>query len=116
MTDVDVAVVGAGVAGLTAAGELQRAGLDVRVFEAGQQVGGRMASARHDGWTIDTGAEQISPSGYRATWELLRRLGVSDEQVPRIGRPLAVWRDGAAHPCTRRTASSRRTRKASGTG
>lgn len=98
MTDVDVAVVGAGVAGLTAAGELQRAGLDVRVFEAGQQVGGRMASARHDGWTIDTGAEQISPSGYRATWELLRRLGVSDEQVPRIGRPLAVWRDGAAHP------------------
>lgn len=98
MTDVDVAVVGAGVAGLTAAHELRRAGLDVRVFEAEKQVGGRMTSVRHDGWTIDTGAEQISPSGYRATWELLSRLGVTAAEVPRIGRPLAVWRDGAAHP------------------
>ena len=95
MTDVDVAVVGAGMAGLTAAHELDRAGLDVRVFEAAPQVGGRMTSVRHDGWTIDTGAEQISPTGYRATWQLLRRLGVTAEQVPRIGSPLAVWRGGA---------------------
>jgi oxygen-dependent protoporphyrinogen oxidase len=98
MTDVDVAVVGAGMAGLTAAHELDRAGLDVRVFEAAPQVGGRMTSVRYDGWTIDTGAEQISPSGYRATWELLRRLGVTAAEVPRIGSPLAVWREGAAHP------------------
>lgn len=96
--DLDVAVVGAGVAGLTAAHELQRAGLDVRVFESQPHVGGRMASVRHEGYTIDTGAEQVSPSGYRATWELLARLGVGAEEVPPIGRPLAVWRDGRAHP------------------
>ena len=96
--DVDVAVVGAGIAGLTAADELRRAGLDVRVYEAQQHVGGRMASTRHDGFTIDTGAEQVSPSGYRATWELLARLGVTAEQVPRIGRPIAVWRHERAHP------------------
>ncbi|RKT89217.1 oxygen-dependent protoporphyrinogen oxidase [Saccharopolyspora antimicrobica] len=94
---MDVAVVGAGLAGLTAAHELRRAGLSVRVFEAAPQVGGRMASARHGGWTIDTGAEQISPSGYRATWELITRLGLTEDEVPRIGRPLAVWRDGQAH-------------------
>ncbi|MDA3624627.1 NAD(P)/FAD-dependent oxidoreductase [Saccharopolyspora sp. WRP15-2] len=95
--DLDVAVVGAGIAGLTAAHELQRAGLAVRVFEAAPQVGGRMTSVRHDDWTIDTGAEQISPSGYRATWELISRLGLTEAEVPRIGRPLAVWRNGRAH-------------------
>ncbi|GAB3301995.1 protoporphyrinogen/coproporphyrinogen oxidase [Parasphingorhabdus pacifica] len=96
--DVDVAVVGAGIAGLTAAHELRRAGLDVRVYEAAAQVGGRMTSVRQDGYTIDTGAEQISPHGYRASWELLARLGITDVEVPRIGHPIAMWRDGRAHP------------------
>lgn len=92
--DVDVAVVGAGIAGLTAAHELRRAGLDVRVFEASERVGGRMATARTGGYSIDTGAEQISPRGYAATWDLLRRLEFRAAQVPPIGRPIAMWRGG----------------------
>ncbi|WP_410567376.1 protoporphyrinogen/coproporphyrinogen oxidase [Amycolatopsis sp. cmx-4-61] len=96
-TDVDVAVVGAGIAGLTAAHELARAGLAVRVFETRSHVGGRMASHRHAGYTMDEGAEQIPSSGYRATWELLRRTGLTEADVPRIGGPIAMWRDGAAH-------------------
>lgn len=95
--DVDVAVVGAGIAGLTAATELRRAGLDVRVYEAAERVGGRMATARVDGCAIDTGAEQISPRGYPATWDLLRRLDFRPADVPPIGRPIAMWRDGEAH-------------------
>jgi oxygen-dependent protoporphyrinogen oxidase len=96
--DLDVAVVGAGMAGLTAAHELRRAGLEVRVFEEQEHVGGRMHSFRHDGYTIDQGAEQISEQGYRATWELLKRLGVPQDDVPRIGRSIGVWRGGRAHP------------------
>ncbi|MGP4114409.1 protoporphyrinogen/coproporphyrinogen oxidase [Streptomyces sp. 4N509B] len=96
--DLDVAVVGAGVAGLTAAHELRRAGLDVRVFEERPHVGGRTHSHRHRGYTIDEGAEQLSPHGYRATWQLLTRLGVPASEIRRIGRPVAVWRDGRAHP------------------
>ncbi|GAA2360562.1 NAD(P)/FAD-dependent oxidoreductase [Saccharopolyspora halophila] len=92
--DLDVAVVGAGIAGLTAAFELQRAGLQVRVYEAAEQVGGRMATARTHGFQVDTGAEQISPRGYQATWELLHRLGLRASDVPPIGRPMSVWRDG----------------------
>ncbi|GGL61568.1 oxidoreductase [Streptomyces fumigatiscleroticus] len=95
---LDVAVVGAGIAGLTAAHELGRAGLTVRVYEEQPHVGGRMHSFRHDGYTVDTGAEQISPHGYRATWELLARLGVPDSDVPRVGGSLATWRNGRARP------------------
>ncbi|MGW0610708.1 FAD-dependent oxidoreductase [Streptomyces sp. NPDC002788] len=95
--DLDVAVVGAGIAGLTAAHELRRAGLAVRVYEQLPQVGGRMRSVRHEGWTVDTGAEQVPSRGYRATWELLRRLRVTAADVPRVGGAVAVWRGGRAH-------------------
>ena len=97
-TDLDVAVVGAGLAGLAAATELRRAGLAVRVFESEPQVGGRTTSFRQDGYTVDTGAEQISPHGYRATWRLLERMGVRLDDVPVLGGPVAVWRDGLARP------------------
>ncbi|AWT47294.1 MULTISPECIES: protoporphyrinogen/coproporphyrinogen oxidase [Streptomyces] len=95
--DLDVAVVGAGIAGLTAAHELRRAGLSVRVYEDGPQVGGRMRTVRHEGWTVDTGAEQVASRGYRATWELLRRIGAGPADVPRVGGAVAVWRGGRAH-------------------
>ncbi|MFG5718233.1 protoporphyrinogen/coproporphyrinogen oxidase [Streptomyces murinus] len=96
--ELDVAVVGAGIAGLTAAHELRRAGLSVRVYEQLPDVGGRMRSLRHQGWTVDTGAEQVASRGYRATWELLRRLGVTPADVPRVGGGVAVWRGGRARP------------------
>ncbi|MYU05751.1 FAD-dependent oxidoreductase [Streptomyces sp. SID8366] len=96
--ELDVAVVGAGIAGLTAAHELRRAGLSVRVYEQLPDVGGRMRSLRHEGWTVDTGAEQVASHGYRATWELLSRLGVTPADVPRVGGGVAVWRGGRARP------------------
>lgn len=48
-------VIGAGVAGLAAARRLAAAGLDVRVLEAGDGVGGRVRSDVVDGFTLDRG-------------------------------------------------------------
>jgi len=56
----DVLVIGAGMAGLIAAAELQRAGRRVLVLDKGRSVGGRLASRRIDGATFDHGAQFIT--------------------------------------------------------
>lgn len=59
-----VVVVGAGVAGLSAAGRLRRAGYDVRVLEARRRIGGRVHTWRGWGAPLDLGASWIH--GYAA--------------------------------------------------
>jgi len=59
---VDVAVVGAGLAGLQCARELVGAGLDVAVLEAAEAVGGRVRSERVDGFTVDRGFQLLNPA------------------------------------------------------
>jgi predicted NAD/FAD-dependent oxidoreductase len=51
----DVAVVGAGLAGLTCARRLAGAGVDVVVLEASDGVGGRARTDRVDGFRVDRG-------------------------------------------------------------
>jgi monoamine oxidase len=71
-----VAVVGAGLAGLTAAHELRLAGAEVVVLEARDRVGGRVWSRRLDnGAVIEMGAEFVLP-GNTAIRELAERFGL----------------------------------------
>jgi oxygen-dependent protoporphyrinogen oxidase len=97
MTDLDVAVVGAGIGGLTAAYRLQQQGRSVTVFEASDRVGGRMASSHVDGYLVDEGAETIADRGYPGTWALIRELGVPDGHLVPVRAGFALWRDGRAH-------------------
>src|SRR5690606_9051477 len=55
-----VAVVGAGIAGLTAATTLKQGGVDVTLFEAGGQAGGRMLTHQTDWALIDHGAQYFT--------------------------------------------------------
>ncbi|CAE8699978.1 unnamed protein product [Polarella glacialis] len=59
---VKVAVVGAGVAGLVCARELERAGFEVDVFEAAAQVGGRVRTEEVDGYQLDVGFQILIDS------------------------------------------------------
>lgn len=64
--DAEVIVVGAGLAGLTAAGELARKGRDVLVLEARPRVGGRIfTEATPSGWSIDRGGQWLGPTQRR---------------------------------------------------
>lgn len=71
-----VAVAGAGLAGLTAAYELRRAGAEVIVLEARDRVGGRVWSRRlENGAVVEMGAEFLLP-GNTAVRELAAELGL----------------------------------------
>ena len=59
---VDVAVVGAGLAGLAAARHLLDAGVSVAVLEAGDAPGGRVRTDLADGYRLDRGFQVLNPS------------------------------------------------------
>jgi len=59
----EVVVVGAGLAGLSAATRLADGGCDVLVLEAAPSVGGRLATERIDGFVVDRGF-QVLNTGY----------------------------------------------------
>ena len=72
-----MAVVGAGIAGLTAAALLARAGLQVELLEAHQQSGGCAGTFRRGPWVFDVGATQVAglePGGIHR--RLCSHLGV----------------------------------------
>jgi phytoene dehydrogenase-like protein len=58
----DVVIVGAGVAGLSAARRLCAAGLTVTVLEAADHIGGRMAACQQEGFRLDHGAHLLNTS------------------------------------------------------
>jgi protoporphyrinogen/coproporphyrinogen III oxidase len=87
-----VAVVGAGVAGATAAYGLEEAGYLPVVFEAADEVGGRTQSVHKGGFIFDTGAVGLLGS-YHQTRDVASEIGMSDQilTVKPIG---SVPRDG----------------------
>ncbi|MBI3631831.1 MAG: FAD-dependent oxidoreductase [Candidatus Vogelbacteria bacterium] len=52
-----IAIVGAGIAGLSCAYELKKAGFNVTIFESEDTVGGRMQTIKKDGLIVDSGAD-----------------------------------------------------------
>jgi monoamine oxidase len=95
MPDVDVCVVGAGLAGLVAARDLERAGCSVVVLEARDRVGGRLLNAPlpggEDGAVVEVGGQWIGPTQDRLA-ALAAEVGVPTFPSWTKGRSVMLWR------------------------
>ncbi len=73
--EADVLIIGAGVAGLTAARALTRAGASVLVLEARDRVGGRTLSQPVGGEVVDLGGQWVGPHQHHVL-RLVEELGL----------------------------------------
>ncbi len=86
-SDVDVVVVGAGLAGLAAARVVQRAGRSVLVVEASDAVGGRVRTDVVDGFQLDRGFQVV----LTAYPELERQLDLGALDFRRFDPGSLIW-------------------------
>lgn len=110
-----VAVIGAGIGGLTAAALLARSGYSVLVLDQALVPGGCASTFKRRGFTFDVGATQVAglePGGIHH--QIFSELGVGlpaakpcdpacAVYLPGESRPIRVWRDPAAWEAERRS-------------
>lgn len=72
---IDVAIIGGGLAGLSAATYLARAGMTVALFEKSTSLGGRAATQMHDGYAFNRGVHAFYAGS--AGTRVLRELSVT---------------------------------------
>lgn len=79
--DVDVAIVGGGIAGLSAALALKRLGVSCRLLEGAPRLGGVIRTERADGFVLEAGPDAILAQKPAAV-DLARGLGLGPRLIP----------------------------------
>jgi len=95
----DVGVIGAGIAGLTAAYRLQESNVRVDVLEASDRAGGMIGTDREDGYLVELGPNSLRGAS-PAFDDLIASLGLDSKVVEanRAASTRYVVRDGAPRP------------------
>jgi monoamine oxidase len=81
-TSVDVAVIGAGAAGLAAGRLLHEAGADVLILEARDRIGGRAWTAPTPGYPLDLGAGWLHSADINPLSQAIEAAGLAIDRTP----------------------------------
>ncbi len=85
-----IAIIGGGLAGLTAAWQLHQLGRSFTLYEASPRLGGTIRTVHRDGFVIELG-----PDGWvtEKPWaaQLARDLGLADELAPSLDAGRVTW-------------------------
>ena len=92
---MNIAIIGAGLAGLTAAYELRNSDHKVDVYEATDRIGGKLYTVAFEAGPTDMGAEAFMARRKDAV-EFFTEVGVGDSLVEPSGLRSLVWVDGEA--------------------
>ncbi len=95
-----VAILGAGITGLTAAWHLRRAGFSPVIFEKSPRAGGAIGTVSSNGWLLELGPNSLLENSDEVT-ALIDELGLADRRcyatpaakkryIVRGGRPVAM--------------------------
>ncbi len=93
MKNKKIVIIGAGVAGLIAAFELERKGIKPIILESKDTIGGRVQSDRIDGFILDRGF-QVLPSAYP---EITRYLNVETLDLKPFYSGALIHAEGKKH-------------------
>lgn len=86
-----VAVIGAGLGGLSAAISLKSAGYDVEIFEKNERIGGKLNLLEKDGFTFDLGPSIFTlPQFFR---DLFERAGKNMDDYVQLDPVTPHWRN-----------------------
>jgi oxygen-dependent protoporphyrinogen oxidase len=93
-----IAIVGGGIAGLSAAYELSIRGIPFRLFEASDRLGGLIRTERMEGFTIEAGADSMLAQK-RAALDLCVELGLESHLIAtKTPRTAFVLHEERLHP------------------
>lgn len=97
-----IAIIGAGLAGLTAAYEINRANPDVHVdvFEGSDRIGGKLYTVPFNDGPTDMGAEAFLARRVDAV-DFFKELGLGKSLVAPSGMASSLYSGGALHPMPR---------------
>ena len=93
---IDVAIIGAGIAGLACARRLAAARRSPVLFDKGRRIGGRVATRRVDGLHFDHGAQYVTGQGegFAGVLEELAQSGAAAFWETETGRTVTVGTPG----------------------